>query len=424
MKAWAILILVMVVLGVTACAPALKEPEQAQAAANPARQILVTFPDERVERVPVSNPAAGYRARGEYGNSSWSEKLSQSLARDYGLKPLTQWPITALGVHCTVYEIPAGKAMDAVLQALKQDSRVEAVQAMQSYRTLGHVYSDPYYKLQTGIQSMRVEAVHPFATGKNIAIAIIDTGLDSSHPDLSGQIALEQNFVEASPNSRDDIHGTAVAGVIAAAADNRKGIVGVAPGARLFALKACWPVAPQKSDALCDSLTLALALDKAIALKTRIINLSLAGRPDPLVERLVKKALEQNAIVVASAGEPKEDYFPASIPGVIAVKAADGANKRGEIAAPGQEILTTLPNASYNFMSGSSFAAAHVSGLIALLLELKPRLNSAQITAALQDPLPPSGLDVCATLAKLGEGSRCGIEPIQLGSRTSPLPTP
>jgi len=121
---------------------------------------------------------------------------------------------------------------------------------------------------------------------------------------------------------------------------------------------------------------------------------------------------------VASDGPATgEAYFPASVAGVVAVRAAGGLGVAGAgtIAAPGQEILTTLPNATYNFMSGSSFSAAHVSGLVALLLELNPRLTSAQIAALLLASMPPpssghlpESVDVCAALAQAGGTPSCG----------------
>jgi subtilisin family serine protease len=401
-----------------ACSPTTQQPLASNPAAAipsaPDRQILVTFPDERIGQVPSADPVNTYRPRGNYSNSTWSLKLARELADDYGLRPLTQWPINSLGIHCAVYEIPANLSKEEVLRRLGQDRRIEAVQSMQSYRTMAQAYSDPYFKLQTGIQAMGIEAAHQVTTGKNVTVAVIDTGIDGSHPDLAGQVALEKNFVAESKETREDIHGTAVAGVIAATANNRQGIVGVAPGAHLLALKACWPVTPQKPEAMCDSLSLALAMDGAITLKPQIINLSLAGRQDPLVERLVRKALANGIIVVASAGPPAETYFPASVPGVVAVHAAGSTSAPGGIAAPGSEVLTTLPNGSYSFMSGSSFSAAHVSGLVALMLELKPHLSPAQVANLLADAMPkPSGqtyaaVDTCAALAKTEGFPVCG----------------
>lgn len=371
-------------------------------------QILVTFADEREDRVPVSDGVSNYRARGEYGNSTWSLHIAQALADEYGLKPLTQWPITSLRVHCVVFEVPNSATTDDILQRLRKDTRVEAVQAMQSFRTLAHSYSDPYFKLQAGLQNTSIESVHQHATGKGISVAVIDTGVDESHPDLNGQILWQQNFVSNSPETADDVHGTAVAGVIAAQANNSLGIVGIAPRAKLMILKACWPISPQKPEAACNSLTLALALDKAISAKPRIINLSLTGQADPLLERLVKKAMAEGSILVASEGSNGQAYFPASVPGVIAVR-NEGSTDKPEtqgLFAPGQQILTTLPHGSYNFLSGSSFSAAHVSGLIALLLELNPKLDSAQIHALLLDTSrhpseqSPASVNICQALTK------------------------
>lgn len=385
-------------------------------------QILITFEDERNQRVPIGASVNGYRQRGDYGNSTWSLRVADALAEDYGLRQVTQWPINSLGIHCVVYEIPANQSMGQVLKRLEKDKRIEAVQAMKTFHVRGETYTDPYFKLQTGIRDMHVESAHQMATGRNIKIAVIDTGVDGQHPDLAGQIALEQNFVDDAKDGFDDIHGTAVAGVIAATANNRLGIVGIAPNAKIIALKACWQTTPQKADAVCTSLTLALALNTAINLKPEIINLSLTGSQDPLVERLVGKALDDGIIVVASAPSTSavEKDFPASVGRVIAVRTAivEGdsiASVASSIPAPGQEILTTLPHATYNFMSGSSFAAAHISGLIALLLELRPTLGSGQILSMLQTSLAHSSssqavntVNACVAVAGAGGLPDCG----------------
>ena len=366
------------------------ESSFASSSTNP--QILVTFEDERKDRFPLGDTAGGYRQRDTYYNSTWSKRVAEALAEEYGIRQVTQWPINSLGIHCVVYEIPANRPVEEVLKTLAKDKRVEAVQPMKKFHVTGDAaYSDPYFKLQSGVREMHIASAHRIATGQNVKIAVIDTGVDDKHPDLAGQIAFEQNFVDKKAETPDDIHGTAVAGIIVASSNNQQGIVGVAPNAKIIALKACWQVGAQKADADCDSLTLALALNAAILLKPNIINLSLIGPKDPLVERLVSKALDEGIIVVAStnANASTGKDFPASVNRVIAVQTAHLNSENHSIdikiiAAPGQEILTTLPHSTYNFMSGSSFAAAHVSGLIALMLELKPSLDSAQILTMLQ----------------------------------------
>ena len=410
---------------------------RSQASAS-SKQILITFEDERNQRVPLADSLGGYRQRGDYGNSTWSMRVADALAEDYGLRQVTQWPINTLGIHCVVYEIPANQSIEQVLKRLEKDKRIEAAQAMKTFQVMGEAYSDPYFKLQTGIRDMHVEPAHHIATGRNVKVAVIDTGVDGKHPDLSGQIAFSQNFVAEPNDSLDDIHGTAVAGVIAATANNQMGIVGMAPNAKIIALKACWQTDPKKAEAICNSLTLALALNTAINLKTDIINLSLTGSQDPLVERLVNKAVEDGLIVVASA--PSADLgkndFPASVKGVIAVRTAHAevnsvSVTRGSIPAPGMEILTTLPHGTYNFMSGSSFAAAHISGLIALLLELKPHIDSEQILSVLQTSIAQSTemasvntVDACALMANVKGVPHCDKLAINPKPATLASPSP
>ncbi len=420
-----LLIASLLALLVSACASSVGSPYSKLTlppVSNPlsssSNQILITFEDERNQRVPIADPVNGYRQRSSYGNSTWSKRVAEALADDYGLHQVTQWPINSLGIHCVVYEIPVNQSMEQILKRLEKDKRIEAVQTMKAFHVMGETYTDPYFKLQTGIRDMHVEPAHHIATGRNVKIAVIDTGVDDKHPDLAGQIALSQNFVEEPNNGLDDIHGTAVAGIIAATANNQMGIVGMAPNAKIIALKACWQVEPKKAEADCNSLTLALALNTAINLKPEIINLSLVGTEDPLVKRLVSKAVDDGIIVVASA--PSADMgksdFPASVKGVIAVRTANAkVNPEllvgGSIPAPGMEILTTLPHGSYNFMSGSSFAAAHISGLIALLLELKPHLSAEFILSGLQASMSHSSalqtVDACVAVADFGKLPDC-----------------
>ena len=224
----------------------------------------------------------------------------------------------------------------------------------------------------------------------------------------------------------NDIHGTAVAGIMAALGDNGKGIVGVAPDSKLIALKACWPEKPDSPAAVCDSLTLAKALDAAVRLRPAILNLSLTGPYDPLLAKLIAKAIEQRIVVVAADPEQTDAYsgFPASMEHVIAVRLARKQRSPTEPAAgdhwllaPGSEVLTTFPHGAYNFISGSSFAAAHVSGIVALLLELQPGLPAdgvikiLQATAAHAEQsaaLQLSGVvNACSAIANLRGMSTC-----------------
>jgi subtilisin family serine protease len=327
--------------------------------------------------------------------------------------------MVSLNEECIVFEIPRSHTVDEILRRLRADPRVGTAQPIASFDTLSGDagYNDPYAHLQRSIQALDLEKAHRWATGKGVRIAVIDTGVDVSHPDLRGRIARVGNFVERGEQEfTNDIHGTAVAGVIAAETNNQVGIVGVAPQAEIYALKACWPKAPGTREAVCDSYTLARAIDFAIQQGVQILNFSLGGPHDPLLARLIGAALQRGIIVVAADPGDNQRSFPASLPGVIAVVGVDQVAvaprpRAGppDLGAPSADILSTVPHGSYDFFSGSSLAAAQVSGVAALLLEREPHLAPAQLADVLRQTSrhhSPSQVDACAALvAVLGRGS-------------------
>ena len=196
---------------------------------------------------------------------------------------------------------------------------------------------------------------------------MIDTQVDASHPDLKGRIKVARNFAPQSP-PKPEYHGTEVAGIIAANARNGIGIAGIAPGARLMALRACWQRGASRKSA-CTSLNLARAMNYAIERGAKIINLSLGGPPNRLLSRLINTA-EDRGIAVVAAYDPSQPMggFPASHPKVIAVS-QEGTTIGKGYAAPGRDIPTTQPGGGFHFVTGSSYSAAHVTGLLALNYE-------------------------------------------------------
>lgn len=344
------------------------------------RRLLVTFVDRSINRNLSANALDTYQHYGQYSNSNWSERIAHQLAERHALYFVAQWPVTELGVSCVVYDVPKTLALSQVMAALQKEPEVSLVQQMHNFDVLGSEqhstvksYSDPYLPLQTGFQSLEIQELHKISTGQGIRIALIDTGVDIEHPDLKGQISHFENMAQKpSDNNLADIHGTAVAGVLSARPDNGIGIAGIAPGAEIFAFRACWPISPGSLPARCNSFTLALALNQAIRLHSRIINLSLSGPNDPLLKQLIDVALAKGIIIIAAVPEQNQSGgFPGNIPGVVAVGQNSAAN-HPEIIAPGQDILTTVPHQAYDFMTGSSFAAPHVTGVIALVLHLHP----------------------------------------------------
>lgn len=350
------------------------------------RQVLVTLAaPPRFQR--VAPRARAYRGLQTYSMSRHVKRAASRLATSYGLKQVADWPIAPLGVHCVVFEVPPGRSTAQAIAALSSDADVESAQPMNLFEVLTTNYDDPYLHLQHGVLAMQVEQAHQWTSGKGIDVAVVDTGVDVNHPELKDHIAHAKNFVPHQPNVFDtDIHGTAVAGVIASAANNGVGIVGVAPDVRILALKACWHATTARDGAYCSSFTLAQAISVAIERNADVINLSLGGPQDPILRRLIAKAAERGAIVVAAGrrddGQPG---FPSSLSEVIAVHAAEsGSFSSNGLSAPGVDILTTTPDGRFDFLSGSSLAAAHVSGVVALLLERDRDLSAAGLVRLLE----------------------------------------
>lgn len=340
----------------------------------------------------------GQRAAGELA----------ALAREHGLREVAGWPIVALGWQCVVFELAAADSTpgrrDALIATLAADPRVRLVQPLQEFETLAApaaatptfetagalAYNDPYVHLQRGFADLAAAHAHRISVGAGVRVAVVDTGVATGHPDLQGRIGLVRDFVDARTDSSAtgfdaDRHGTQVAGVIAAAGNNHHGIVGIAPQARLDLHKACWQRdGGPGAAARCNSFTLAQALAAVLATDARIVNLSLGGPADPLLDRLLAELLKQGRIVVGALPPGgRRGGFPTGTPGVIAVASAGQAAGADIVLAPGQDVLTLQPGGAYDYASGSSLAAAHVSGVAALLLAAEPRLAADRLHALL-----------------------------------------
>jgi subtilisin family serine protease len=207
-------------------------------------------------------------------------------------------------------------------------------------------------------------------------------------------VAARANFAGGADAA--EIHGTAVAGIIAATADNGIGIYGVAPEAAVLAARACRPRVAGRAEGVCTSWSLARALDWALARQARVVNLSVAGPRDPLLADLVARAHERGVVVVAAVGNlgpASEPTYPAALPTVVGVTAVDAraalyaAAVQGpfvSVAAPGVEVLSAQPGAGFAVLTGTSMAAAHVSGVAALLLQARADLGPAGVRRALE----------------------------------------
>jgi subtilisin family serine protease len=323
-------------------------------------------------------------------------------------------------MHCVLFRIPPGTTREAVIEKLMQDKRVLIAQPLNEFEsatTATSPFDDPYARLQTNVNALDVAEAHNFSRGAGIRVAIIDTGVDVEHPDLAGRTQLTRNYIDDDATEfRSDRHGTQVAGLIAAAANNGIGIVGVAPDVKLMAFKACWQPSPS-SAGRCNSFTLAQALADALGAKAQIVNLSLVGPSDPLLEALVEKTIDAGVVVVGAVSEDPRLSFPARLPRVLPVAEAEtSVNDGAEILrAPARDIVTLVPNGHYDFASGSSLATAQVTGVVALLLAKNQKLGVDRLRTLLAQSTekhdttrgPFLSVNACTALAQVVHGATC-----------------
>jgi hypothetical protein len=387
------------------------------------RQVLVMLRTTAPHFRPDVSYVGGYDAA---SGRAAQMRIAKSLANQHELTIVNDWPMPALGVDCFVMQARDGASLEQLITSLAADPRVESVQAMNVFRVLAH--TDSLYPLQPSARAWGLDDLHKIATGKRVRIAVIDTGVEIDHPDLMGQVAVTRNLVDGRVDVAE-FHGTAVTGVIAARADNGVGIAGIAPDATLVALRACWQPEARATAAVCSSFTLAKALQFALEDRVGIINLSVGGPRDRLLDRLLDVASLRGVIVVAAVdpGSGKAS-FPASHRGVLAVADVEGQDASVAVMlAPGRDIPTSIPGKQWGFVSGSSFAAAHVTGLVALLRELAPNATFQQVRDALasKETARVAGsrrpmVDACAAVAAIGGACACTCAIAADGA--SPLP--
>jgi subtilisin family serine protease len=387
------------------------------AAAVASRQILVTVRQSPSLAVGLTGSPNDRYLQRRYGPTPSVDRILSQIAHEHGLHRVDGWQIQSLGVYCEVLRVPDERDVDDVIASISADPRVDLVQRMNLFETQGAHYDDPFVDLQSAAAELDVEPAHEFATGRGVSVAIIDSAIDTNHPDLRGRVSIARNLATEHPVGRNgEIHGTAIAGIIASTANNKEGIVGVAPDVDIAALRACWAETADSLAAQCSSFSLARALEVALALRPNVINLSLAGPADPLLSRLLDIVISRGIVVVAAQPERATAAlaFPSSHPLVLAVHASTETGDPSSpfvVGAPADEVLTTTPGAGYAFLTGNSLAAAHATGVIALLMQRKPDLDAERVAAILTASTTHSpgraSINACRALRWVGVSPPC-----------------
>jgi len=383
-----------------------------------------------------------------HASSNVSQQAIDAAARRLGLVAVSSQNLTLSGGTLFHFRIDNGRQVSDVVRELEAEN-IGVAQPNYIYRLQQDAHAplalpplprgDPS---QYVVSKLRLPEVHKIATGANLLVAMIDSQVDSAHPDLSGSFAGQ--FDAVGNRDKPDEHGTEMTGAIVA---HRK-LLGIAPRARILAIHSFSPETASTASNAAQTTTehILAGIEWAIAKGARIINMSFAGPYDPMLSLALKKAHEKGIVLVAAAGNAgpqSPPLYPAADENVIAVTAVDEndkllpqANQGPHIAlsAPGVNVLETAPNASYGFTTGTSVATAHVSGVAALIIERDPAIDVATLEELLYSTardLGPKGRDsqfgyglVDPLRALEALDAKVAMNPAPPPAATPPLPQP
>ncbi|MBN8939138.1 MAG: S8 family serine peptidase [Rhizobiales bacterium] len=321
----------------------------------------------------------------------------QRVVRRFNLRLISEERSELIGTSVHRYRVPNGQDVPAAIRAMTRDARVAYVQPNYLFERPNYVYrlqsstttAAGGAALQYVVDTLRLPEAHLLSNGAHIPIAVIDSGIDANHPEIVGRITKRFDAVGGPFQAHE--HGTGMAGAIIAHAQ----LIGVSPRADILAARAFAP--GQAAGASGTSFHILKAMDWSIREGARVINMSFAGPRDPMMTRAIQVAAERRIAMIAAMGNEGPNApisFPAADPNVIAVTAVDQGGRifdqatRGDhvaVAAPGVEVLLPAPQGGYQISSGTSVAAAHVSGIAALILERSPNLDPAALRQILRE---------------------------------------
>ena len=316
-----------------------------------------------------------------------TEAQADKMAQRHGLRRIGSQNFPLINATIGVFRITDRRSFEVVSREFATEAGVHQVQP--NYRYMLQEQKTAFSEkdsVQYALAKLRLPEAHMLAHGANVRVAVVDSGIDIRHPELANSIV--ESFDALGSSEGPHVHGTGIAGAIVAHAR----LTGSAPAAQILAIRAFGVGA---NGAQSNSYVVLKALDYAVGHGARIINMSFAGPRDPLIERGIAAVAARNIVMVAAAGNAgakSPPLYPAANPSVIAVSATDAqdhlfsASNRGSyitVAAPGVDVFLPAPDDKYQVTSGTSFSAAYVSGLAALMLERNPALQPEELRAML-----------------------------------------
>jgi thermitase len=308
--------------------------------------------------------------------------------------------------------------MQRVLGAARTVKGVKSADVNAAMYALG-APDDEFYPIQYGLNQKAVPETWKATKGDpNLIVAVVDTGIDYTHPDLQDRVVLGQDFTfrpglifnrkDKDGPMDDNAHGTHCAGIIGATANNGIGIAGVAPDVKLMAVKV---LGASGGGSQYDVMK---GVAYAVTNGAKVVSMSLGGTATTSVERQFSEAAVQSgALIVAAAGNSADGLgFPAAYPGILSVGATDSGGNLAKfsnhdetmgVTAPGVGILSTIPGNTYAKFSGTSMAAPFVSGVAALVWSAHPDWTAEQVKAQIENTATDKGAPGVDSLYGHGE---------------------
>ena len=332
----------------------------------------------------------------------FNEPMQTEELANFGQQMNSTMIKTASRLNSAVYKVSEGTDIESLIQSLRENPSVQF--AERNYiLSSNYTVSDPKSKEQQGLAMANLAKAWDITFGDpKVIIAVVDTGIDLTHPDLKNKIVPGYNIISQgkTPPKDDNGHGTHASGIAAADTNNKIGVAGTAPRCKLMPIKAL------DAKGSGDTVNVALGIVWAVDHGARVLNLSLGGPNNETVKKAVEYALAKNVVVVAAMGNDGKNQraYPAAIPGVISVGSVDSDQARSSfsnygswisVASPGSSILSTMPtyettmtesekSKGYDYLDGTSMACPIVAGIAALVVSRNPTYTPAEVKARIE----------------------------------------
>lgn len=332
----------------------------------------------------------------------FKDKMSTTSVQSFANQINAQLVKTSPIINTAVFKTLDGMTVDNYIDSLQTNPLVDYAEKNFEYKN-SYTVSDPRSKEQNGLAIAGLSKAWDITFGDpKITIAVVDTGIDLTHPDLKNKIVNGYNVITQgkTPPKDDNGHGTHASGIAGADTNNKIGVAGTAPKCKLMPIKAL------DAKGSGDTFNVALGVVWAADHGARVINMSLGGPNNVTLQRAIEYALAKNVVVVAAMGNDGKNKkaYPAALPGVISVGSVDFDKRRSEfsnygdwitVVAPGSQILSTLPTyettmtefekeQEYDYLDGTSMACPMVAGLAGLILSRNPNYTPEEVKQRIQ----------------------------------------